>query len=92
MYACVGTGVIENIFLGYNACIFAYGQTGSGKTATAELAIFRLFNAHPGAKAVYVAPLKALVAERIKDWGVKFGARLAAAGGVQRRVVERAVR
>ena len=32
--------------------------TGSGKTISAELALLRLFNAHPGAKAVYIAPLK----------------------------------
>ena len=25
---------MENIFAGYNACIFAYGQTGSGKSYT----------------------------------------------------------
>ena len=30
----MGTGVLENAFKGYNACIFAYGQTGSGKTYT----------------------------------------------------------
>ncbi|XP_077306201.1 interferon-induced very large GTPase 1-like [Lithobates pipiens] len=28
----LGDGVLENIWLGYNVCIFAYGQTGSGKT------------------------------------------------------------
>jgi activating signal cointegrator complex subunit 3 len=32
--------------------------TGSGKTVSAELALLRLFNAHPEAKAVYIAPLK----------------------------------
>ena len=30
----IGTGVVENAFCGYNACIFAYGQTGSGKSFT----------------------------------------------------------
>ncbi|KAE9555582.1 hypothetical protein FO519_001253 [Halicephalobus sp. NKZ332] len=30
----IGTGVVENAFGGYNACIFAYGQTGSGKSYT----------------------------------------------------------
>lgn len=50
--------------------------TGSGKTIAAELAVFRLLRAHPGMKAVYVAPLKALVSERMKDWQVKFGQRL----------------
>jgi activating signal cointegrator complex subunit 3 len=50
--------------------------TGSGKTVAAELAVFRLLRAHPGMKAVYVAPLKALVSERMKDWQLKFGQRL----------------
>lgn len=50
--------------------------TGSGKTVAAELAVFRLFNAHPGAKAVYIAPLKALVSERMKDWKRKFAEKL----------------
>lgn len=62
--------------------------TGSGKTVTAELAIFRLFNAHPGQKAVYIAPLKALVNERMQDWSKKFGPTLTGAGGKARRVVE----
>ncbi|KAF1747585.1 hypothetical protein GCK72_024050 [Caenorhabditis remanei] len=30
----LGSGVVENAFSGYNACIFAYGQTGSGKSYT----------------------------------------------------------
>ena len=46
--------------------------TGSGKTVTAELAVLRLLKAHPGMKAVYIAPLKALVRERMDDWGRKF--------------------
>ena len=29
---------------------------------------FRAFNEHPGEKIVYIAPLKALVRERVKDW------------------------
>lgn len=41
--------------------------TGSGKTVTAELAVMRLLKAHPGMKAVYIAPLKALVRERMDD-------------------------
>jgi activating signal cointegrator complex subunit 3 len=48
--------------------------TGSGKTVTAELAILRMLNCSgQGAKAVYVAPLKALARERLKDWRKKFG-------------------
>ena len=49
--------------------------TGSGKTAAAELAILRLLKEHRGRKVcVYVAPLKALVRERIKDWRKRLGA------------------
>ncbi|CAI4232831.1 unnamed protein product [Auanema sp. JU1783] len=46
--------------------------TGSGKTCCAELAIFRLLQNHPGKKCVYIAPLKALVRERVLDWKTKF--------------------
>ncbi|VDM75002.1 unnamed protein product, partial [Strongylus vulgaris] len=27
VFNCLGSGVLENAFSGYNACIFAYGQT-----------------------------------------------------------------
>ena len=64
-----------------DAPILLGAPTGSGKTVAAELAVYRLWAAHPGKKAVYVAPLKALVAERLKDWTAKFG-------GLGRRVVE----
>eukprot|EP01134_Creolimax_fragrantissima_P000312 CFRG0312T1 len=50
-----------------NALIGA--PTGSGKTVAAELAIFRVFNTQPNAKVVYIAPLKALVSERMENWG-----------------------
>ncbi|XP_072381205.1 activating signal cointegrator 1 complex subunit 3-like isoform X2 [Diabrotica undecimpunctata] len=46
--------------------------TGSGKTIVAELCILRLFRRNPNLKVVYIAPLKALVRERVKDWSVKF--------------------
>lgn len=59
-------------------CPFA----GSGKTVAAELAVFRVLSAHPGAKAVYIAPIKALVAERVRDWQRKLG------GGLGLTVVE----
>ncbi|KAI0234175.1 putative steryl acetyl hydrolase mug81 [Massospora cicadina] len=42
--------------------------TGSGKTVAAELAMGAAFRDHPGSKVVYVAPLKALVRERVTDW------------------------
>lgn len=28
VFKCLGEGILENAFQGYNACIFAYGQTG----------------------------------------------------------------
>uniref|UniRef100_A0A8B9HJP4 Activating signal cointegrator 1 complex subunit 3 n=1 Tax=Astyanax mexicanus TaxID=7994 RepID=A0A8B9HJP4_ASTMX len=56
--------------------------TGSGKTIAAEMAIFRVFNKYPTAKAVYIAPLKALVRERIEDWKIRIEEKLG------RKVVE----
>lgn len=50
----------ENVLLG--------APTGSGKTISSELTLLRLFSAHKGRKAVFIAPLKALVKERMKDW------------------------
>jgi activating signal cointegrator complex subunit 3 len=50
----------------HNALIGA--PTGSGKTNCAEIAIFRVFRFYPGKKVVYIAPLKALVRERVLDW------------------------
>lgn len=43
--------------------------TGSGKTVAAELAMWWAFREKPGSKVVYIAPMKALVRERVKDWG-----------------------
>lgn len=42
--------------------------TGSGKTVAAELAMWWAFREHPGSKVVYIAPMKALVRERVQDW------------------------
>uniref|UniRef100_A0A914CEE6 Activating signal cointegrator 1 complex subunit 3 n=1 Tax=Acrobeloides nanus TaxID=290746 RepID=A0A914CEE6_9BILA len=53
-----------------NALIGA--PTGSGKTLCAELAMFRVLKNKPGKKCVYIAPLKALVRERVLDWRKKF--------------------
>jgi len=55
-----------------DANVLVGAPTGSGKTVTAELAVLRLVRAHPGCKAVYIAPLKALVRERMQDWNAKF--------------------
>ncbi|PSS00629.1 activating signal cointegrator 1 complex subunit 3 [Coniella lustricola] len=45
--------------------------TGSGKTVAAELAMWWAFRDKPGSKVVYIAPMKALVRERVKDWGAR---------------------
>ncbi|KAF5178468.1 Dexh-box atp-dependent rna helicase dexh14 [Thalictrum thalictroides] len=42
--------------------------TGSGKTISAELAMLHLFNTQPDMKVIYIAPLKAIVRERMSDW------------------------
>lgn len=50
--------------------------TGSGKTIASELAIFRVFNSNPKGKIVYIAPMKALVKERMGDWKVRLEQKL----------------
>ena len=50
--------------------------TGSGKTIIAEIAMLRVFRDRPQAKVVYIAPMKALVRERMNDWQERFGRRL----------------
>merc|ERR1719209_1404031 len=58
----------KNVLLG--------APTGSGKTIAAELAIFRVFRKQPEAKVVYIAPMKALVRERIEDWKTRLEVKL----------------
>ena len=58
----------ENILIG--------APTGSGKTILAEFAIFKLFRDSPNEKVIYVAPLKAIAKERLKDWKERFGKKL----------------
>ena len=45
--------------------------TGSGKTNMAELAMFRVFKQTPERKVVYIAPMKAIAKERLKDWNLR---------------------
>jgi len=45
--------------------------TGSGKTIACELAMWQAFRDNPGSKVVYIAPMKALVKERVKDWNAR---------------------
>lgn len=61
-FCCYNTD--DNILLG--------APTGSGKTVVAELCMLRLFSKFPTKKVVYIAPMKALVREKMKDWTVKF--------------------
>ncbi|KAL0421948.1 UNVERIFIED_CONTAM: DExH-box ATP-dependent RNA helicase DExH14 [Sesamum latifolium] len=58
----------QNVLLG--------APTGSGKTISAELAMLHLFNTQPDMKVIYIAPLKALVRERMNDWRKRLVSRL----------------
>lgn len=51
-----------------NGNVFVGSPTGSGKTLVAELAIWRAYREYPNSKVVYIAPMKALVRERVDDW------------------------
>ena len=48
--------------------------TGSGKTTVAEIALLRMKKKNPSAKCVYIAPLKSLARERLKEWSTRLGA------------------
>ncbi|EIW84852.1 DEAD-domain-containing protein [Coniophora puteana RWD-64-598 SS2] len=51
----------------------ALAPTGSGKTVLFELSIIRMLSeASVNTKCVYVAPTKALCAEKFKEWSTKF--------------------
>ncbi|KAK9453183.1 Sec63 Brl domain-containing protein [Dipodascopsis uninucleata] len=54
-----------------NSNAFIGSPTGSGKTVAAELAIWAAFNKYPKSKVVYIAPMKALVRERVDDWSAR---------------------
>jgi activating signal cointegrator complex subunit 3 len=47
--------------------------TGTGKTLVAELAILRMKKVHRDGICVYIAPLKSLARERLKEWTRRFG-------------------
>ncbi|KAL7520340.1 hypothetical protein ACHAWX_005064 [Stephanocyclus meneghinianus] len=47
--------------------------TGSGKTTVAELALLRMKKRTPQSKCVYIAPLKSLARERLKEWTKRLG-------------------
>lgn len=48
--------------------VFLGAPTGSGKTAVAEITLLRMKTLHPDGICVYIAPLKALARERLKEW------------------------
>ena len=52
-----------------DANVLLGSPTGSGKTIACELAMWWAFRERPGSKVVYIAPMKALVRERVLDWG-----------------------
>lgn len=54
-----------------SANVLLGSPTGSGKTIASELAMWWAFREKPGSKVVYIAPMKALVRERVKDWGAR---------------------
>jgi len=60
---------------GSEAPLVVAAPTGAGKTGVLELALCRLVLRGPAtAKALYLAPSRALVSERVSDWRARFGA------------------
>jgi len=66
-YNAVQTQVFHTLYH-TDSNVLLGAPTGSGKTNVAELAMLKLFRDTPHLKVVYIAPLKALVRERMKDW------------------------
>lgn len=56
-----------------NNPIFLGAPTGSGKTVIAELALLRMKKLQKDGICVYIAPLKSLARERLKEWQSRFG-------------------
>ncbi|KAN0023819.1 hypothetical protein ACTFIV_008206 [Dictyostelium citrinum] len=71
----IQTQVFHTLYYTNNNVLLG-SPTGSGKTICAELAMFKVFRDEPHMKVVYIAPLKALVRERMNDWKVKFQEKL----------------
>jgi activating signal cointegrator complex subunit 3 len=53
--------------------VFLGAPTGSGKTAVAELALLRMKRLHRDGICVYIAPLKSLTRQRLREWKERFG-------------------
>jgi activating signal cointegrator complex subunit 3 len=71
----IQTQIFHCLYHSNNNCLLG-APTGSGKTICAELAMFRVFNISPEKKCVYIAPLKALVRERMIDWKIRLEQKL----------------
>eukprot|EP01013_Petalomonas_cantuscygni_P032652 TRINITY_DN5927_c0_g1_i1.p1 TRINITY_DN5927_c0_g1~~TRINITY_DN5927_c0_g1_i1.p1 ORF type:complete len:2313 (-),score=404.58 TRINITY_DN5927_c0_g1_i1:3397-10335(-) len=63
----IQTQIFHTVF-NTDANVLVGAPTGSGKTVAADLAVLRLWQHAPQMKAVYIAPLKSLVRERMEDW------------------------
>lgn len=64
-----------DVAYGSDAPFVVAAPTGAGKTGVLELALCRLVaRGPPTAKALYLAPSRALVSERVADWRARFGA------------------
>nr|XP_006006836.2 PREDICTED: kinesin-like protein KIF13A [Latimeria chalumnae] len=50
VFKCLGEGILENAFQGYNACIFAYGQTGKKISNFTELCFTSELELHRSAE------------------------------------------
>jgi activating signal cointegrator complex subunit 3 len=66
-FNAVQTQCFHSLFHGAQSILIG-APTGSGKTVLAELAMWRALRSEPHKKIVYIAPLKALVKERLQDW------------------------
>ncbi|RIB18575.1 Sec63 Brl domain-containing protein [Gigaspora rosea] len=77
----VQTQVFDTLYKTSNNVLVG-APTGSGKTVTAELAMWWAFREFPRSKVVYIAPLKALVRERVDDWKTRL------TGPTKRKLVE----
>lgn len=67
----VQTQVFHTLYYTDNNILIG-APTSSGKTIIAEIACMRQWNVNPTQKIIYIAPLKALVRERVNSWKKRF--------------------